>query len=127
MAADYKINKIYVCSPYHSEYSYKISENADFARKACKYVTQQGKEYMPIAPHLLFPQFMDDNDAEQRGIAINYGLNLIIMCDEVWVFGETFSTGMATEVAFAHLLVNKKIRFFKEDSEAEGGFFEIKP
>ena len=127
MAADYKINKIYVCSPYHSEYSYKVSENVEFARKACRFVADHGKEYMPIAPHLLFPQFMNDDDIEERGTAINYGLHLITLCNEVWVFGETFSTGMATEVAFANLLINKKIRFFRENSEAEGGFFEIKP
>jgi len=127
MAADYKINKIYVCSPYHAEYSYKVDENVEYARKACRFVADHGKEYMPIAPHLLFPQFMDDDNIEERGVAINYGLNLIVMCDEIWVFGETFSTGMATEVAFAHLLINKKIRFFKDDSEAKGGFKEIKP
>lgn len=127
MAADYKINKIYVCSPYHSEYNYKISENVEFARKACRFVCSHGKEYMPIAPHLLFPQFMNDDDIEERGTAINYGLHLITLCDEIWVFGDTFSTGMATEVAFAHLLITKNIRFYREDSDAEGGFFEIKP
>lgn len=135
MAADYIINKIYVCSPYHAEYSYQIDNNKFFATEACKFVMSHGKEYMPIAPHLLYPQLLNDDDSQERAIAISYCYECIMICSEVWVFGDKLSEGMAAEVAYAHLLPNKKIRFFRESEVDDNddadpdkiNFEEIKP
>lgn len=125
MAADYKIKKIYVCSPYAGPTEEAIVKNTDFAKKACRYVlgVNETEPLMPIAPHLLFPQFMDDSVPKERGIALNFGLNLIMACEEMWVFGDTMSEGMAAEIAFAQYIPFKRVRFFKEVGET---FEEIK-
>lgn len=58
------------------------------------------KGYLPIAPHLLFPQFLDDEKEEERQAGIQMGLDLLLYCDEVWVFGG-ITEGMLTEIAVA--------------------------
>ena len=47
---------VYVCSPFSGD----IAGNIANARKYSRFAVEQG--YIPIAPHLLFPQFLNDND-----------------------------------------------------------------
>jgi hypothetical protein len=49
---------------------------------------------MPIAPHLLFPQFLDDNCPVEREKGLAFGLALLEKADELWVFGTHQSEGM---------------------------------
>jgi len=69
------------------------------ARQYCKHVTDQG--FIPYAPHLLFTQFMDDTIPEEREAGMAMGREMIKRCDELWVFGETISEGMAAEIELA--------------------------
>ena len=83
---------IFVSSPYAGN----IEENTKAARRYCRYVVEQG--HTPIAPHLFFPQFL--NEKTERLLGIQMGLHLLDFCDEIWVFGEQ-STGMKSEIAYA--------------------------
>ena len=60
-----------------------------------------GQGCIPLAPHLLYPQFMDDEDRETRELGIFFALVLLGKCDELWVFGERISEGMGREIAKA--------------------------
>ena len=53
---------VYICSPY----SGNVEENVNKARSFCRFALEQN--CIPIAPHLLFPQFMDDEDIEERNL-----------------------------------------------------------
>ena len=55
----------------------------------------------PIVPHLLFPQFLKEEDLEERDLGIRLGLVQLAMCDELWVFGKEISQGMSKEISFA--------------------------
>jgi hypothetical protein len=46
------------------------------------------------------------------------GLVLLSMCQELWVFGETISPGMAREIKKARWY-GKRIRFFNEKLQEE--------
>lgn len=59
------------------------------------------KGFIPLAPHLLFPQFLDDEDKEEREIGITYGLYLLKKCNAIWVFGGKLSEGMLREIKWA--------------------------
>jgi hypothetical protein len=83
---------VYVCSPYAGD----VSENVRRARNYCRFAV--GKGYIPLAPHLLYPQFMDDADALQRRLALAFALVLLCKCEELWVFGDIVSGGMAEEI-----------------------------
>jgi len=69
------------------------------ARAYCRFAVSKGS--VPLAPHLLFPQFMDDGDKDQRELGLLFALILLDKCDELWIFGERISTGMAAEIAKA--------------------------
>ena len=74
------------------------------------------KNCVPIATHLLFPQFMDDTDPAQRQQALFMSRLLLTKCNEVWVFGETISQDMASEIRKAESR-NKTIRYFTKDCQ----------
>jgi dienelactone hydrolase len=72
---------IYVCSPYRGD----TGTNTKNARKYCRRIVAEGN--IPIAPHLLFPQFMDDNIDAERERAMKMNLEIMRRCDKVRVFG----------------------------------------
>jgi len=101
---------IYVCSPFAGEVEYNISR----ARGYCRFVVSKG--HIPLAPHLLFPQFIDDNDQKQRELGLSFALVLLSKCSAIWVFGSKVTDGMAREIKKA-----KKrgipIRYFTDKCE----------
>ena len=99
---------VYICSPFSGD----ISGNIERAKKYSRYAVDS--KAIPIAPHLLFPQFMSD-DAE-RELALFMDMVLLGKCEELWVFGELVTEGMSAEIAKAKRK-NMKIRYFTEDCE----------
>ncbi|HZJ91331.1 MAG TPA: DUF4406 domain-containing protein [Oscillospiraceae bacterium] len=89
---------IFVCSPYCGD----VETNTKLARQYCRYTA--GKGFIPIAPHLLFPQFMDDNITEERERAIQMNLGILKRCYELWVFGRETTIGMWQEIKAAQEL-----------------------
>ena len=102
--------KVYVVSRYAGE----VSRNVENARKYCRFVAQQKR--IPIASHLIYPQFMNDNDPAEREMGTMFGLALLAQCDEVWCFGTTKSAGMTQELHEASRL-KKRVRFFTAELE----------
>ena len=56
---------------------------------------------VPVIPHLVFPQFLDDSDPEERVLGITLGVELLKACDELWLIGGTISKGMRHELGIA--------------------------
>ena len=86
---------VYIASPFAGD----AERNTERARGYCRLAVSKG--FIPLAPHLLYPQFMDDDDRETRELAIFFALVLLGKCDEIWVFGERISEGMSREIAKA--------------------------
>ena len=101
-----------MCSPFAGD----IKTNIKKARIYSRFAVIKG--CLPITPHLLFPQFLRDSDADERKIGMHMGLVLLSMCQELWVFGETISPGMAREIKKARWY-GKRIRFFNEKLQEE--------
>lgn len=90
------MKKVYICSPYRGD----TETNVQNARKYCRAAVELG--CLPIAPHLLFPQFMDDEDQREHESAMGMACELLYMCDEIWVFGMNHPTvGMMQEINWA--------------------------
>lgn len=83
---------VFICSPFAGN----RERNAGQARDYCRFAVS--KNCIPIAPHLFFPQFMEEEDPAQRELGIFFGLVLQSKCKEVWVFGRMISKGMALEI-----------------------------
>lgn len=105
---------VYICSPYSGD----IGKNTESARRYCRFAVNHG--YIPIAPHLLFPQFMNDDNLRERELAIFFCKVIMSKCAEVWVMGDTISTGMEEEIARAHKK-QYKIRYFNNKCEEVRG------
>jgi len=87
-----KSKLIFVSSPYSDD----PDEGTKMARRYCRIVTDQG--HIPFAPHLIYTQFLDDSNENERKIGIAAGLAFLGKCDELWAFGENMSRGMKLEI-----------------------------
>lgn len=91
--------KVFISSPYRGDVEGNIKKAAAYCRMACE------KGYMPIAPHLLFTQFLDDDIGAKRALGISMGMDLILLCEEV-----------AAEISFAN---GRGIRIVFMDTKAQ--------
>ena len=101
---------VYICSPYAGD----IERNVRAARNYCRFAVDKG--FIPIAPHLLFPQFLNDADPRERELGLFFGNALMRKCSEVWVFGGNITAGMQAEIKRARWK-NYRLRCFTEDLE----------
>ena len=102
---------VYICSPYSHGC---INDNIENARRYSRFAVDT--HYVPIAPHLLFPQFMDDNNEQERDQAIFMDIILMGKCQEVWVLGDVISRGMSIEIEKAKKR-RQLVRYFNKDFE----------
>ena len=98
---------VYICSPFSGDVEGNIASAQRFSRFAVD------KGYIPIAPHLLFPQFLNDNDPKERQLGLFFGNALMSKCAEVWVFGSIISPGMAAEIKRAKWK-DYRLRYFRK-------------
>ena len=101
---------VYICSPLAGD----MVKNQENARTYCRFAVDAG--CVPIAPHIYFTQFMDDDIPEERDTAIFMNWVLMSKCVELWVFGENISVGMKAEIDRAKRK-HMRIRYFTEELE----------
>ena len=97
---------VYICSPYAGD----VEKNTFRARAFSRFAVE--KKYIPIAPHLLCPQYLDEET--ERWLGLKMGIVFMGKCEEVWVFGDVISEGMEAEIEKAKRM-RKKIKYFTED------------
>lgn len=106
---------VYICSPYSGNVEFNVTN----ARVYCKYAVDN--KCIPLAPHLLFPQFMNDEEPIDRELAMFMNMVLLSKCEQLWVFGNTISQGMGQEIAKAEKR-RMKIRYFDYELKEVEGF-----
>ena len=109
-----KIKMVYVCSPYSGDTQYNTAQ----AKKYSRFAYEQGA--IPMTPHLLYPQFMCDENPTERSDAMHFNYVLLGNCSELWVFGSRVSDGMAHEIGIAKKR-KLTIRWFSESCEEVSG------
>ncbi|OPZ89129.1 MAG: hypothetical protein BWY74_02855 [Firmicutes bacterium ADurb.Bin419] len=101
---------VFICSPFAGDVDRNIQKAQGYSRFAVN------KNSIPFAPHLLFPQFLDDEDKEQRELGLFFGMVFMAKCHELWVFGRNITQGMSVEIEKAKER-RLKIRYFNEQCE----------
>jgi hypothetical protein len=86
------MEKVFICSPMKGD----VEINLKLAKFAARVLIGSG--YIPIAPHLYFPQFLDDSDQYERIKGIKMGVELMKECDRMWIIGTTITNGMEYEI-----------------------------
>ena len=90
------MKRVFICSPFAGD----TERNIRIARRLCKLEIEAGNA--PFAPHLLFPQILDDVDPNSRDVGIACGLAYLAVCDEMLVYaGHGVSAGMRRELTYA--------------------------
>ncbi|MFA9423463.1 MAG: DUF4406 domain-containing protein [Sedimentibacter sp.] len=106
---------VFICSPYAGD----IERNTRRAQRYCHFAYTCNK--VPIAPHLLYPQFLDEAISEEREAGISMGIEILKKSSELWCFGNVLSDGMRTELSFA-IKNDIPIRYFTEYCEEVKNF-----
>ncbi|MFC4284381.1 DUF4406 domain-containing protein [Catenibacterium sp. GCM10023432] len=96
---------VYVCSPYAGD----VENNVSNAKKYSRFAVENNA--IPVTPHLLYPQFMNDSNEKEREMAMHFNYVLLGKCTELWVFGGVVSREMAREISVAKKR-RMKIRWF---------------
>ena len=91
---------VYICSPFSGD----VEGNTERTRQ------------FPLAPHLMFPQFVNDEDPEERNLALFMDIVLQGKCQELWVLGDVISEGMSVEIETAKRR-RQPVRYFNADFE----------
>ena len=95
---------VYICSAYGSDVK---------ARRYSRFAVDAGK--IPIAPHLLLPQFMEEES--ERELAMFMDIAILSKCRELWVFGKP-TAGMLNEIAYAERK-QMTIKYFNEECKED--------
>lgn len=90
----YKV--VYICFPSTGN----AEEDTGIARRYCRYAFEA--ECTPLAPHLMFSQFMDGFDPHEKKVASKFGIILLSKCAELWWFGDRISPSMVGEIGYAN-------------------------
>lgn len=106
---------VYIASPYAGDTEWNIQRARGYS------IFAVSKGCIPLAPHLLYPQFMDDSDKQQRELGLRFALILLGKCDELWVFGGKTTDGMSREIAKAKRR-GMPIRYFSSKCEEVSGY-----
>lgn len=90
------MKKVYICSPCRGDYENNIQRAKEYSRAAAM------RGCIPVTPHIYLTQFMDDTVPAERALALRFGRELVLQCDELWAFGiDNPTDGMAAELAVA--------------------------
>ncbi|TRZ53239.1 DUF4406 domain-containing protein [bacterium] len=94
-----------------------IAGNVEKILKICKKI--HNKTMIPVAPYLVSLQYLNDGEQEERnlGIEANFEAFHRGYIDELWLFGETISSGMREEINLALSLGIPVIPKTKETKE----------
>jgi hypothetical protein len=97
--------RVYVCHPFADD----PVENAVRVRLICRRLVHAG--VVPVAPSIYWPQFLDD--LTERDLGQNVALELLGLCDELWVYGDRVTERMERELAEARVR-QVTVRFIEE-------------
>lgn len=86
----------FVCSPFSGD----VAGNLAYAKDCAKLTLTMG--YVPLAPHMYYPQFLDDDNSYERELGLQLGRKAMLDCCCCLVFEDNgISEGMKGDIAFA--------------------------
>ena len=99
------MKKGYICAPLGGD----VQANLERVKKYTEYALRCGTA--PVVPHF-YALCLDDSIHKEREMGLAAGQSLLWFCDELWIFGDEITKGMATEIQFCKNLCVKtrKIR-----------------
>lgn len=92
--------KAYICSPLGADTIEEIHRNMLCAREQMYYASRVF-DVVAVGPHAYLPILLNDTVADERNLGLNFGVELLSVCQHIFVCGNRISTGMAAEIKYA--------------------------
>ena len=106
---------VYIASPYAGD----VQSNTEAAKSYCRAALEEG--VVPIAPHLLFPQFLEDNDPAERNLGLRAAHPQFLAA------GEQLQSGPEAKVSLCRIAVLQKLRVQQMRGDGDGPFLQGGP
>ena len=94
------MKRVYIISRYAARDKKERRFNKQVARHFCREILRQGNH--PVAPHLFYPQFCDDNSLVERAAGLQLALADLDSCDSflLVIIDGVISSGMRGELEY---------------------------
>ena len=113
---------VYVATPYRAYSEEVFQKQLNYTKKVSRELALN--KFTPIAPHLCFPSFLNDDIQEEREVGMECAKELLTTCKVV--FSSTnISEGMEAEIDLAEKL-NIPVYFFKNIDELKSCMWKAK-
>ena len=102
--------KIYVCCPVRpkandpDEAVGELKRNLDRAERACRLIIEAGGIPLCSPLYCIYGLSLDEQKPDDRALGLEIGMDMLRSADEVIVFSEHISEGMAAEINLASQL-----------------------
>lgn len=92
------MEKVYIISRYSAKTWHERRFNKEVTKYYCRRIAEAGKR--PVAPHLFYTQFMDDDDPEARRLGLDFSIKDLDECDSflLVIVDGVISSGMRGEI-----------------------------
>ena len=80
--------RVFICAPFDG----LLSRSMEKIWWYC--IFAKNHQYLPVAPYLYYPQFMNLSDDKEKKLAMLFAREDLKQCSEIWVFGETITPEM---------------------------------
>lgn len=109
------MKKVYIISRYRANNPRQLDFNKRVARYFCRMIIDEGD--IPVAPHLFYTQFLNDDLELDREIGLNIGLKELEESDEflLVIVDGVISEGMKREISSLSCKRGRIIQVSKEE------------
>ena len=92
------MEKVYIISRYSAKTWHERRFNKEVTKYYCRRIAEAGKR--PVAPHLFYTQFMDDDDPKARRLGRDFAIKDLDECDSflLVIVDGVISSGMCGEI-----------------------------
>ncbi len=92
------MEKVYIISRYSAKTWHERRFNKEVTKYYCRRIAEAGKR--PVAPHLFYTQFMDDDDPKARRLGLDFAIKDLDECDSflLVIVDGVISSGMRGEI-----------------------------
>mgnify|MGYP001146164154 CR=1 FL=1 len=92
------MEKVYIISRYSAKTWHERRFNKEVTKYYCRRIAEAGKR--PVAPHLFYTQFMDDDDPKARRLGRDFAIKDLDECDRflLVIVDGVISSGMRGEI-----------------------------
>jgi peroxiredoxin len=94
------VKTVMVISPFRASATRSRFQHLEHAKKLCALAARSGAA--PFASHVFYPQFLNEDDDEDRQLGLDCEKVWIAGCNELWVWDAWgISDGMKSAILFA--------------------------